>query len=353
MAAKKNSTARNNDEISGLASDLPDGEKIIVTDVRTIEKKSVPGGSGQSKVIDLQPEDENGFEDDGELPFSEDSLAALIASDGESIENEFCSVSIRREPDAMGDRFLNPQASRLQMPPLRNVELTAGKSTIEEMTRDIYGGGHYLFQIHYGGRLAATWKNSLADSPAALAKAKAESENRMQPSQQAAAQPQTAAVNPFDQMFDSMKKQKELKEMMFGEEMAELKRLRDSSRQTQTDNPQSELGMLLQHANSPNFDKLLDRFMPGEKTSVVRDVVDAAKEILPLGQEIGSFVGKVLGGAMTPAGETDLETMLRQPPPTTDAANNELPPPRSNFKRSKPPENPATGDAPKREKTKK
>ncbi len=360
MAAKKNSPATSGDE---NLPDLNDGEKIIISDVRTIQKQNVPGANSQTvnKIIDLQAETEDETDEtDDDAEYSDNSLAALMMNGTDTIQNEFCSVAVRREPDSMGDSFLEPSASRKALPTLKNIEVTADREDIHERVRNLYGGGHYFFQIYYNGRLSASWKECLGDSPEAKAKAKAELDARNQPQQlqtvQQSQPAQQTVVNPFDQLIDGLKKQKDLKELLFGDEMRELDKLRDSKRQTPTGEPQSELGMILQHADSPNFDKLLERFLPGEKTSIVRDIVDGAKEILPLGSEIGSFVGSLWTGISGAAGETttetDIEQMMRQPPPgqQTQNAPAQPPPPRSNFQRRKPPANNQPGEKPKREK---
>lgn len=362
MAAKKNSPATSGDE---NLPDLNDGEKIIISDVRTIQKQNVPGANGQnaSKIIDLQPEteaDEGDGDESEQAAFPDDSIAARIFNDNDTIENEFCSVAVRREPDSMGDNFLKPSASRQNLPVLKNIDIFASEEDTYEKVRSLYGGGHYFFQIYYNGRLAKSWKECLGDSPEAIAKAKAEAEAKNQPQQLQGVQPsqpaqQQTVINPFDQLIDGLKKQKDLKELLFGDEMRELDKLRDSKRQTPTGETQSELGMILQHADNPNFDKLLERFLPGEKTSIVRDIVDGAKEILPLGSEIGSFVGSLWTGISGAAGETttetDIEQMMRQPPPGQQTQNAPAPPPpRSNFQRRKPPVSNQPGEKPKREK---
>lgn len=73
---------------------------------------------------------------------------------------------------------------------MRNIELTAERSDIEEQVRALHGGGHYFFQIQINGRLGKSWKVTLADTPEQAAASKTP--------QPAVIQPPVPVENPLD-----------------------------------------------------------------------------------------------------------------------------------------------------------
>src|SRR5690606_26472000 len=118
------------------------------------------------------------------------------------LANQFCTIHVRRKPDKMRDQFLTPCTTMLTLPAIQNVELTAERSDIEEIVRQQYGGGHYFFQVRFQNRLSRSWEASLADTPEAIAAARAERLG-FKP---VAAQPEPATLqqqNPFDQFFET------------------------------------------------------------------------------------------------------------------------------------------------------
>lgn len=335
MPRKKISPTPDADAFADLGENLPDGEKIIITDQRTIEKKSVPATHDQPappKYVELEPDDNDDDDYDDDAPqLPANSVGAFLFGDGTiDFENQSLTISIRREPDNFGDNFLNPCTSRLQFQPLRNVELTADRTDIEERVREINGGGHYFFQIYYNGEVTKTWRASLADTQHAIQKAKADATAAAAANQPAPAsppQPAIAAAAAPKSLSDQIK------------EMAELKENLDkifpapAAPPPPVPPPPTDLGLVMAHADSPNFDKLLDRVLPKEESSVVRDVVDGVKEVLPYGEQIGSFLRGLVGGwqgttdAATEPTEADLLKVLQG-----DKAQSEAPP-KSNFKR--------------------
>lgn len=346
MARKKIISSDETSDNFGDFADLPDNEKVVITNTQTIEKKTIPTNQPPTNktVIDYEPP-ETEFENEPDFDLPPNSLAALINKDEDEFENEFCSVAIRREPDNFGDRFLNPCSSRLTLPAMRNVELMKDRDEIEEIVREIHGGGHYFFQIHYDGRLAASWKESLSDSPEAIRKAKAaEAEAKQTPPTVSTTPPQTAitAVNPFDQFFDTLKKQKEMKELLFGDELKELEdlRRRDRERQTQTPTePQNEKLQLLQYAEKlpeKAQEKILG-FVFGESDG---GILETAKFIFDNQDTVISFASKAVsaffGGKSAPPPTAEgFEALMKGD--GTQKKETAPPPRRSNFRRNKNP----------------
>ena len=158
-------------ETKDAIPELDDDEQIVVenSNRRTIRKERVPQPAAET-IIDVEDDDQDEIAD--RQRFSETSLAALEYSDDLEFENQFWNVTVRRNPDAMNDRFVNPNHSVLTVPPMRHIELTAERSDIEEQVRALHGGGHYFFQIQINGRLGKSWKVTLADTPEQVAAAK-------------------------------------------------------------------------------------------------------------------------------------------------------------------------------------
>ena len=107
--------------------------------------------------------------------------------------------------------------------------------------------GHYFFQIQYNNRLTASWKTTLADLPEHLRQLKQEADV---PEPRAAVPPPAEPVNPFDQFLDTLRRQKEMKDLLFGEDQkrmeAEITRLKDeAARAPVAPEPRSEKLVLL------------------------------------------------------------------------------------------------------------
>lgn len=351
MTRKKVSNEDSTQNFDDNIPDLTDGEKVIITDQRTIEKKTVPAANQTPR--DFVNFDNQIYDDEDDAPpeYSQNSIAHLIDNGDDSLENQFCTVMIRREPDSLTDNFLKPQQSRLSLQPLRNVELTADRSDIEELVRNLHGGGHYYFQIQYNGALSASWKQSLADSPEALAKAAAD-KVAIETAKHPQTPPQTAlppSANPFAQFFEVLKQQKEMKELLFGEELKELEELRrrDNNRQTPTAAPENEKLALLQYAEKMNNAELQNKLLGyvfGESES--GGLLDTAKYVLDNQDKLASLATTVIGtifgamptGAAAPTTQ-DIARMLKgKTPPAAPPTPPQTAKPtstQSNFARKK------------------
>jgi hypothetical protein len=349
MPRKKVSSVENEDENLPNMTDLEDGEKIIISDTRTIQKQHLPVQRGETPIIDADPDDEYFLDDEEQPKFSSTSIAALIHNDSENLENEFCSIHVRREPDKFGDKFLNPQSSRLKLQTFSGVPLSQEREEIEEKVRAIHGGGHYFFQIHYKGQFVTSWNESLADTPEAIAKAKAEFEKQNQPASTTSPEPASSPgqTNPFEQFFSMLKQEKEMKELLFGAELKELEELRKKNSQPATEQqPQSEKLQILQYVEKMNpqiQDKVLG-FIFDEDTG--GGLFDTVKWIFSNGDQVKSFVSMMFGGMMPTAQmqPNDIATMLKRQPPNAENVNQnpqpqpkrEAQPGHSTFKRKKP-----------------
>lgn len=306
---------------------------------------------------DAEPDDDDDFfidaePDDGRPQFSESSLAALQFNDADEIENEYCNVLIRRNPDNLRDRFATPNSALLNLPTMRNVPLASERYEIEEAVRDEYGGGHYFFQIQYRGNLGKSWSASLSDKPGAKPGGSTEPVEKP-----AAAAPVEPAANPFDQFFDNLRKQKELKELLFGDELRELERLRAEAadRQNNSTVRQSEtlsiLEMALRADNPTLSEKLLKIVAPEpEDTGGSHWIVDLVKTGFEHKEELAGVLQMVLGGMAppSPAANQNIEALLRAPVPAPLAAiqqSAEPAKPATTFKRRSPVQNDETSTA--------
>lgn len=333
----------NESDVIDAIPELDDNEQFVIEDRKTIRKERIKDAEPEPEiVIDDDPSDD----EPERQSFSQTSLAALIYGEGqeEPLEYQFCSVHVRRNPDSMNDRFLIPNAATLTLPPLRNIEMSAEKSEIEEMVRREHGGGHYFFQLHFGGSLRSSWKVSLADDPETVRQSKAFANPLPVPA------PQPPPVNPVDQFFDGLRKQKEMKDLLFGDEQrryeleqqklqTEIERLRIEAARPAAN--QSDLALLLsamKDTNSPGLIEFARDYLSPENKEPAFGVWDFAKYLFENRSEFALLAGSLLGGllpsAPTPQG---IEAMLKQAPPSTPAESPpmDLPPVRSGFQRKR------------------
>lgn len=313
--------------------ELDDDEQIVVenSNRRTIRKERVPQPNAET-INDVEDEDQDEIAD--RQRFSETSLAALEFSDDLEFENQFCNVTVRRNPDAMNDRFVNPNHSVLTLPPMRNIELTAERSDIEEQVRALHGGGHYFFQIQINGRLGKSWKVTLADTPEQVAASKTP--------QPAVIQPPVPVENPLDSFFDTLRKQKEMKDLLFGDDLRRLEeleeenqRLREAAAQPPPQAAQLPENLLILEkalgvTNPTIQDRLIDAAFPDD--SGEHWVPATLKTVFEHKEEIAGLLGSLLGGFLPqPKPQPNsIEALLEQQPP---AALNPQPLPTSKFRR--------------------
>lgn len=356
MQRKKISTGVNN---AAAIIDLDENEDLVeeVTTTKRVgrqRRERAADPPPPPEFIDVDESDDDEDDEREDTPeFSDTSLAALIYSGGEErVENQYCTIAIRRNPDSMNDRFLNPCGANTNLPPLRNVELTADRMDIEERVRAEFGGGHYFFQIHFDNRLRSSWKSTLSDDPAAVHAAKI-----------ATATPPAAAVaaaasNPIDSFLDSLEKQKRMQDLLFGDdkrkleaEIAEL-RAANAAAKAEPSEPRSErLVMLEQALNTPNADlqgRLINHLFPSDEegsrhwsADLFAVALDNKETLLALA---GSLLGPLLGGGVpAPAQQPQsFEDMMRQPTPATIPA----PTPRFAFGQRTPPPSDPPEDTP-------
>jgi len=342
--------------------ELDADEQLVreTTTKQTIRKERVKAdpepATAPPPARDSEPDDDDDFfidaEPDDERPqFSESSLAALQFNDAEEIENEYCNILIRRNPDSLRDKFATPNSALLNLPTMRNVPLASERYEIEEAVRDEYGGGHYFFQIQYRGNLGKSWSASLSDKPGA-------GQVKTEPAAPTPiAAPVEPAANPFDQFFDNLRKQKELKEILFGDELRELERLRAEAadRQNNSTVRQSEtlsiLEMALRADNPTLSEKLLKLVAPEpEDTGGSHWIVDLVKTGFEHKEELAGVLQMVLGGLApaSPPANQNIEALLRAPVPAPLAAiqqSAEPAKPATTFKRRSPAQTDETSTA--------
>ncbi|MDI1241217.1 MAG: hypothetical protein PSX80_04775 [bacterium] len=333
-----------NTNAATAAVNLDDDEQLVeeVTTTKRIGREKRKPAS--EEVITIEPDDDDDV-DDAAPEFAENSLAAVLFGDSsESYDNQFCTIQIRRNPDSMNDRFLTPCGAVTNLPPLRNIELTAEKMDIEERVRSEYGGGHYYFQIYYNGALGRSWKSTLADDPAAVARAKAEKDAERSPTQPPLAA-QAVPADPMDSMLNSIVKMKALKDALFGDEEKRLQReideLKAKAESVPVTNPQpqSEQLYILEKAlgtQSPALqEKLLDYAFPADSGG--HWIPETVKTIFEHKEEIGGILAGLLGGlAPKPQSAASFADMMRGQPTQNAALSPQTDPavlPTSSFRR--------------------
>lgn len=307
-------------EIIDALPDLDDGEQIVIEDTKRIRREKMPESDNEQvkqEFIDIESEDAT---DSHEYNFSDTSIAALLTDNPDDLANQFCTIHVRRKPDRMRDNFLTPCSSLLTLPAIQNVELTAERSDIEEIVRQQYGGGHYFFQVRFQNRLSRSWEASLADPPEAIAAARQE---KLKQSSEPVTQTNQAA-NPFDQFLETLKKQRELQDLLFGEERrrleAEIERLRQESQQKPAAAPQSDLALLLdamQKTNNPGLIDFAREYLSGESREPQFGVWDFLKYVFDHKNELAPLVAGFLGS--NNANQETLEELLRSNPPAATA----------------------------------
>lgn len=315
MPRKKVSTT----EVSPSSADLDDNEELVIrnTHEKRVRREKV---RSDDNAITAEPViDDDDDQDAGE--FSPTSLAAVIYGDGGGdVENEFCSVHIRRNPDTMGDVFLTKCGSVTSYPKLANVSLATEQSDIEDRIRSEYGGGHYFFQLHYNGNLGRSWKATLADLPEAIAREKAKNDPAPAP------QP-TQSADPMQQFLDRVLMQKQLEDALFGdqkkrleEQIAEMRREIDATKNNPAEPKSERLSMFETALSTPNTDlqgRLLDHLFPtddGEKRHWIADTLDV---VLQNKDAILGVLGSLLGGTAPPAYQPkpSIADLMRAQPP--------------------------------------
>lgn len=322
------------DENSLPEVDLDDDEQLVIenTNTKTVRRERVTPqpAAEQAKPADVPPAiDIDDDADDDEEPFSDSSLAGVIFGEpsSENIENQFCTVHVRRNPDSMGDTFASACGDVTSLPRIGNVPLSTDKADIEDRVRRDYGGGHYYFQIHYAGQLGRSWRATLADLPEHLRNGGRGVAGDTQPAAVFVQPPlpATPPVDPVTQFLDGLEKQKRMKELLFGEdrermerELAELRAENERSRQ-QPMEPKGERLVLLETALAATSPELQTRLLehlfptdePGGKRHWFADLADVA---LQNKDTILGLLGGLLGMA-PPTPPQTIDDMMRATPP--------------------------------------
>ncbi len=347
MPRKKNSTAPAG---NGNVAFLDDDEQLVeeVTTTKRIgrqKRKTDDDAANETTPITVNGEIVDDEPDDDEPQFSDTSLAAIIYGEGsDQVENQFCNVNIRRNPDSMNDKFLTPCTAVTNLPRITSVPLSTDTADIEDRVRREYGGGHYFFQIFFDGRLGRSWRSTLADPPDAVRRAEAEKNNYANPQPVAAAP--AAAVDPMTAFLDNLEKQKRMKDLLFGDrekefeaQISELKSEIAAAKSNPSE-PKSERLELFEQAMSATGEvqsRILDHLFPsddGKQRSWIAEIaelaIDNADKLPMLAQTVGSLIGGFfgLGSPTPPQTQPNIADVLRRPAPA-----NAEPLARSTFRR--------------------
>jgi hypothetical protein len=315
------STRKKKSDVIDAIPTLDENEQIVIEDTKRIRREKMANAASETETeIIAEPVLVNDAEPDTTPRFSETSIAALLYDDDpDELTNQFCTIHVRRKPDKMRDAFLTPCTTVLTLPAIQNVEVTAERSDIEEIVRQQYGGGHYFFQVRFQNRLSRSWEASLADPPEAIAAARAKTTDLKRDTDMPS---QPVATNPLDQFLETLKKQRELQDLLFGDERrrleSEIERLRQETQQTKPATPQSDLALLLeamQKSDNPGLIDFAREYLSGEPRGepqygmwdFLKYVFDHRDALLPL---VAGFLG---GGAIN-TNQKSIENVLRQPP---------------------------------------
>lgn len=343
MARKKIS---DNDTNAAIVAELEPDEEFVVntnTTKRVSREKRKPEPDTEREII-IDADETDEIDAEPVTAFSPDSLAAMIFAedDDPSIAELFCTIIVRRQPDAMLDNFATPCSTVTNLPRLPNVEITAERSDVEDQVRREYGGGHYFFQIRTANGLGRAWKATLSDLPA----------NRRPNAAATAATPEPPAIvptasNPMIEMLEMMRLQKEMRGLLIGDELDTLRRdyaeLREKYEATRNAAPQSDIALavkLMQDAKGePTITEFVrDILLPETEPEGKKSVWDFAQYAIENGDKVAGFIGSFLsglGGQAQPQPNV-LQMLKAQPPaalPTPNGAENTPTAGASRFKR--------------------
>ena len=313
------------------ATALLDDDEQLVEETTTTKRIGRQRRTPTAEVeVTPPPADFIDIDDDGdeiEQPiFAETSIAAMLFRDQDesSVEDQFCTIAVRRNPDSMNDRFAVPCATLTNMPPLRNVGITEDKMDIEDRVRSFHNGGNYFFQIHYNNRLGGSWKATLSDLPGWKPPT-------AEPTHEPTPVVQTApAANPMDTFLADLERTKRLKEALFGDDqkryedsIAALRSELDAAKTATSNEPpmSEELLMWKMAKDMPESEaknRLLDKLMPADESGNRHWIVDAAQLALENKDAIIGVVGSIFGAFVQPqqpAQPPNIADMMRSPAP--------------------------------------
>lgn len=305
-------------------------DEQLVEEVTTIKKtgrqrRPKPADDEPITVEPIVDDDDDDPADDGDLPFSDSSLAAIIYGDDTSdASDEFCNVNVRRYPDSMNDNFIVPCTEKTHLPRIANVPLSTDKEDIEARVRSEYGGGHYHFQIFYNGRLGKSWQATFQDTPEH--RRRAEFAANPTPVETAPAAP-AAPVDPMVSLINNLEQTARLRTLLFGDTEKqykdEIERLRAEAAnrpELPPAVPQSETLLILEKAlatTSPDVqERLLDYAFPANDSGSRHWIAELADVALKNRDTIGGLLGSLLRGVPAPtATQPSIVDMMRGPAP--------------------------------------
>lgn len=356
------------DAIEGIP-ELKDDEQFVseTHTKRTVRKERAP----QPEAIDPEADDEDlvflDEEPDDDRPtYSDTSLAALQFGPDSEEGSGYFNVLVRRNPDGMNDRFVRPNNAVLTLPALRNVDIATERADIEERIRELFGGGHYFFQIQYRGQIGRSWTSSLSDSPEQIRTGRIglpEPQPQPEPTAPIPAPALAApAANPFDQFFETLAKQKQMKDLLFGDEqkryedrIADLERRIEDASRNAGNHRQSETLSIIEKALSAEdknvAEKLMHLAFPESQDTGGHWITDVVKIAFEHKEDLAGFASLLFGGLAPQPKPTNLDALLRSQPPAqiTAAASadppTELAAPVSRFSRRAKPEEPANTES--------
>jgi hypothetical protein len=316
------------------AVNLRDDEEIIIADTRTIGKQK--RGAKKAAEPEVEIIDDADLEAVESYEFPEGTIGAILnRSEDEQYRDQQATIMVVRKPDSAGEKFLNPCTARLNMQPIRNVDLSRPIDEIEDLLRMTYGGGHYYCQIRIGNQIQTGFEVDIADPPQAQSKPELASLSL------GTKETPAAPVNPLDSFFDQIDKMQRLKTALFGDREKELERqieelkqeIRDA-RNGQISQPQSESLLILEKAlstNNPTIqDKLLEAAFPSDSGG--HWLSDVIKLVIENPEKVSGVLQAIVGGVapqQLPAG--GVHALLQKPAPVGGVAPQTR---QSNFRRS-------------------
>lgn len=321
MTRKKISDTDSN---AAIIAELDTDEEFIVdtnTTKRVRREKRAATVEAEPEAVDL---DDDAIDAEVIEPFSPTSLAALIYAEDDqpNFAEDFCTVHVRRNPDAMGDDFATPCSTVTTLPRLVNIELTADRADVEDRVRRDYGGGHYYFQIRSGAGLGRSWKATLSDLPSHLRDTPKAEPEAVTPTANHAEN-----ANPMAAMLESMRMQKEMRSLLIGDEIDRLIRenadLREKIEKAYNSAPpQSDTAILLKLMQDAKGEPTVTEFvrdilLPETEPEGKKSLWDFAQYAIENGDKVAGFIGSFLSGLSgQPAAQSPnvLQMLKAQPP---------------------------------------
>lgn len=346
------------------AANLQEDEEIVLQETRTIRKNKRKPTPEPEAAPEIDDEEDYGEIVEEFAPFKPGTIAYQLwnrnrnpdqAEDHDEIaELGTGNILVIRKPDSPADKFITPCTFRASNAPLRNVDFSEmTENDIEEMTRSIYGGGHYYLQMQVGNKMLHGWSCSLNDSPDAIERAAAAKRAAENPAPAPVVyqtpQPETP-VNHLQQRIDELRLEREYDDLKFGPERERMRKLEDelsamrdqiakgSQQQGQSETIQI-LREVLAAKDSTLTEKVVSNLFPGETENTAGHwAVDLFKTVMDNKAELLAAAGALMGGITPPqqAAAAGLDSLLRSQPPGALPPAPPPPIPRTNLQRHRP-----------------